>query len=121
QERLLKQRTDDEPLRIGNRGSGESRVDSSIPQPFDKLITDTFLQPQRYERKRLPKSANGARYKRMKRTHRCHTHTDLAQLAARDTPRRFKCLVEVRQHAAGIVEESAPCVGQLDPTCFAAE
>src|SRR5262245_24982592 len=57
----------------------------------------------------------------MKRTHRGNPHADLAQLSARNTPRRVECLVEVRQHRAGIVEESAPSVRQFDPACFAAE
>src|SRR5262245_45424603 len=100
---------------MSNRGSGESHVNSSMPHPFDKLITDHFLQPQRYQGKGLPKCANGAGYKWMKRTHRCNSHADLAQLSARGTPGRFKCLVEVRQHGASIVEENAPSVGQFDP------
>src|SRR4030095_10618835 len=75
----------------------------------------------RYERKGFPKCANGAGYKRMKRAHRCNSHADLAQLSARATPRRFKCLLEMRQHGAGIVEENPPGVGQLNPARLAAK
>src|SRR5262249_45187709 len=100
---------------------GKSHVNSSIPDPLNKLVTDHFLQPQRYERKRFAKCANGAGYERMKRTHRCNSDADLTQLSARDTPRRFKGLVEVRQHGPHIVEERAPSVRQIDPTCFAME
>src|SRR5262245_56123963 len=106
---------------MSNRGPGESHVNSSIPHPFDKFITDHFLQPQRYERKGFSKCGNGAGYKRMKRTHRCNSHADLAQLSARSTPGRFKCLLEMRQHGTGIIEENAPGVGQLDPTRLAAK
>src|SRR5262245_16929207 len=106
---------------MSNRGSGESDVNSSIPHPLDKLITDHLLQPQRYERKRFPKRANGAGYERMKRAHRRNSHADLAQLSARGTPRRFKCLAEVRQHGTGIVEENAPGFGQLDTARLAAK
>src|SRR5262245_1638551 len=55
----------------------------------------------------------------MKRTHRCNSYADLAQLSTRGTSGRFKCLVEMRQHGAGIVQENAPGVGQLDPARLA--
>src|SRR5262245_66318252 len=99
---------------MSNRGAGESHVNSSIPHPLDKLITDHFLQPQRYQRKGFPKCANGAGYKRMKRTHRCNSHADLAQLSARGTPGRLKCLVEVGKEGKGIVEEKAEGDGRID-------
>src|SRR5262245_20544966 len=35
---------------MSNRGSRESHVNLSIPQPLDKLITDHFLQPHGYAR-----------------------------------------------------------------------
>src|SRR5262249_1810839 len=113
--------TDDKAVRISDRTSDESHVNSSISHPFDKLVTDPFVQPLRYERKGFPKRANGAGHKRMKRAHRCNSHADLAQLSARGAPGGLECLVEMRQHGAGIVQESAAGVRQLDPARLAAK
>src|SRR5262249_8621906 len=57
----------------------------------------------------------------MKRTCGRNPHADSALFAARRTPGRFACVVQLCEHGAGIVEEGATGLGQLDTTPFAAE
>ena len=42
-------------------------------------------------------------------------------LTSRRAPPHFKCVVEVREHRAGIVEEGAPGLGQFNTARLAAE
>jgi hypothetical protein len=50
----------------------------------------------------------------MKWTRGHNPHTDFTFLAPRRTPRRFKRVVELRQHRAGIRDEGATGIGQFD-------
>src|SRR5215813_3520909 len=57
----------------------------------------------------------------MKRTCGRNPHADSALFAARRAPCCFACVVQLCEHGAGIVEEGATGLGQLDTTPFAAE
>src|SRR5262245_26621210 len=57
----------------------------------------------------------------MKRTCGRKPDADSTLLAARRTPCRFECVIELRERCAGVFEERAPGVGQLDAAPFAAE
>src|SRR5436309_6500059 len=49
------------------------------------------------------------------------SHGDAALLAPRGAPCPFKCMVDLREHGAGIIKESAAGIGQFDAARFAAE
>jgi hypothetical protein len=50
----------------------------------------------------------------MERSRARTAHGDLALLASRSAPGRVECVVEVTEHCAGVIEESATSVRQLN-------
>src|SRR5258708_5429513 len=99
---------------IGNRPPDESNVDLVALHAFDEVVGGTLLQRQGYQRKGLPELANDTRHQGMEGWRVRIAHRDSALFASRCAPGRVECVIEVTEHCAGVIEESATSVRQLN-------
>ena len=94
--------------------SDKGDVDLLASQHFEQFPAKALFQANGYERIGFTKRTNGTRHERVKWTRGHNADADLALLAARRAPCRFKRMIELSKDRAGIVEESVPGSGQLD-------
>src|SRR4029077_15907015 len=99
----------------------EDAIDLVMLHLLDQALGEALHERYRHQGKCLAELADDAWDQRVEGHGARISHADAALLATCRAPGGFKRIVDLREHAPGIVEKCAAGIGQFNPARLAAE